>query len=41
MMDFTLACPVSERFPFTIKFELELKIGKLGLVDEESSEDWT
>ena len=38
----TLACPVSERFPLTIKLEFVTELDKLGLmVDETGGEDWT
>ena len=38
-MNLTLACPVSETFPFTIKSEFVE--GKVGLVDESGGEDGT
>ena len=38
-MNLTLACPVSETFPFTIKSEFGE--GKVGLVDESGGEDGT
>ena len=39
-MNLTLACPVSETFPFTIKSEL-VEGKMMGLVDESGGEDWT
>ena len=39
-MNLTLACPVSETFPFTIKSEL-VEGKMVGLVDESGGEDWT